>query len=164
MDGIVHSGEISGLGWDADASVERLSACDNTLAFPPDAPGTYTGDVDWITVDAQETGVLCFSLKTDPSEGGAAAGARLDAVLYDLDECDEPVPCMWKTAPLPRSASTSRSARSSGPSASRPEPWPLWVLRALARRRRADAVLDRHLALVPGVAEAPSALCPEVEG
>ena len=96
MDGIVHSGEISGLGWDADASVDRLSACDNTLAFPPDAPGTYTGDVDWVTIEAQETGVLCLSLKTDPPEGVEAASARIDAVLYDLDGCDEPVaPHRW---------------------------------------------------------------------
>ena len=165
MDGIVHSGEISGLGWDADASVERLSACDNTLAFPPDAPGTYTGDVDWITVEAQETGVLCFSLKTDPSEGGAAAGARLDAVLYDLDECDEPVALYVEDGTstpigvdLPLGTVEWAIGIKSGTVAS------VGIAGFWPDDDELTLSWTAHLALVPGVAEAPSALCPEVEG
>lgn len=165
LEGIVRTGELAGLGWDVDATVPRVSACDNALAFPPDAPGTYTGDVDWITLEATETGVLCLSLLAETAEGedAGALDARIDAVLYSLDDCNEPVALYVEDgtstpigADLPAGtiqwgigieAETVVSVGIAGF-------WP----------DDEDLALPwtAHLSLVPGINAAPSALCPEV--
>ena len=84
-DGILVSGTLEGLGWDPTIRVDRASDCDTTLAFPPASPGVYTGDVDWIAIDPTEEGLLCFDLESDHES------ARMDAALYLLGECGEPV-------------------------------------------------------------------------
>ena len=84
-DGLLTEGSLDGLGWDPDAEAERSSECGEALAFPPAAPGDYTGDVDWITIQPSEPGLLCLNLIADHPT------ARLDASLYVLDDCDEPV-------------------------------------------------------------------------
>ena len=84
-DGLLIEGSLEGLAWNPDADVERSSECGEALAFPPAAPGDYTGDVDWITLEPSEPGLLCLSLIADHPT------ARLDASLYVLDDCDEPV-------------------------------------------------------------------------
>lgn len=164
LEGIVHTGELSGMGWDVDASVKRVSACDNALAFPPDAPGTYTGDVDWVTVEIVETGVLCLSLLTD-AEGSDEIGgsARIDAVLYSLDDCNEPT------------ALFVEDGTSSPIGADLPVGTVEWAIGVEAGTVAAVGIAgfwpddetltlpwDAHLSLVPGIAAAPSALCPEV--
>ncbi len=83
--GIIARGSLSGLGWSADETPDRLSDCGQNRAFPPAAPGDYIGDVDWLTVQVSENSTLCMSMETDVEE------ARLDIPLYQLDECDEPV-------------------------------------------------------------------------
>ena len=84
-DGFSTEGVLSGLGWSPNEMPDRTSACGETRAFPPAAPGNYTGDVDWFTVETVESGTLCMQLTTDLDS------ARLDAALYILDECNEPV-------------------------------------------------------------------------
>ena len=84
-EGVLVDGALHGLGWDPTTSMDRASDCDTTLAFPPASPGVYTGDVDWIAIDPSEEGVLCFDLESDHT------AARLDAALYLLGECGEPV-------------------------------------------------------------------------
>ncbi len=84
-DGLSTSGVLSGLGWTADENPDRLSECGELRAFPPAAPGNYTGDVDWLSVQTEEAGTLCLQFDTDTE------AARLDVALYVLDECDEPV-------------------------------------------------------------------------
>ena len=84
-DGVLVTGALDGLGWDPTVSVDRTSDCDTTLAFPPASPGVYTGDIDWIAIDPTEEGVLCFDLESDHD------AARMDAALYLLGECGEPV-------------------------------------------------------------------------
>ena len=84
-DGLLISGSLDGLGWNPDASADRVSECGNSLAFPPSTPGDYTGDVDWITISPSEPAMLCLDLLTEHPE------ARLDAALYTLDECGEAV-------------------------------------------------------------------------
>lgn len=84
-EGIRTSGTLEGLGWDSSAIADRVSDCDTTLAFPPAAPGEYTGDVDWITVVPDAESLLCVELRTDHPT------ARLDVALYALGSCNEPV-------------------------------------------------------------------------
>ncbi len=83
-DGKHLNGVLSGLGWDSEKMTERISECGDTLAFPPDTPGGYTGDIDWIPLQTIDDGVLCMQLETDEID------ARLDAVLYTMDDCGEP--------------------------------------------------------------------------
>jgi len=84
-EGLRAVGTLEGLGWDSASTADRVSACETTLAFPPAAPGEYTGDVDWIAVTPEEEGVLCMDLITDHPT------ARIDAALYVLGDCNEPV-------------------------------------------------------------------------
>ena len=63
-EGIVLEGTLDGLGWDADQNVDRISECGEGLAFPPAAPGTYMGDVDWVTLSPSQNGCLLY---TSPS-------------------------------------------------------------------------------------------------
>jgi hypothetical protein len=86
-EGLSSQGVLSGLGWSADEQPNRVSACGETRAFPPAAPGNYTGDVDWFTIKTEQPGTLCLQLNTDLE----LDVARLDAALYVLDECNEPV-------------------------------------------------------------------------
>lgn len=84
-DGLLVSGSLDGLGWDPEASVDRVSECGGSIAFPPATPGDYTGDVDWIALTPSEDALLCLNLMADHPE------ARLDAALYVLDECGEAI-------------------------------------------------------------------------
>ena len=163
--GMVQSGELSGLGWYVDATVPRVSACENALAFPPDAPGTYTGDVDWITVEPQETGVLCFSLMTGPvaADDDASQDPRVDAVLYALDDCNEPVALYVEDAtsnPIGTNLPTGTIEWAIGVEAD------AVVAVGIGGFWPDDDTLDlpwtAHLSLVPGIDAAPSALCPEI--
>jgi hypothetical protein len=78
-------GTLTGLGWDSSLTVERASECGEARAFPPAAPGNYTGDVDWIALNPTAPGILCLDLLSDHDT------ARLDVALYVLDDCNEPV-------------------------------------------------------------------------
>jgi hypothetical protein len=84
-DGFSTEGVLSGFGWSVDETPDRQSACGETRAFPPASPGNYTGDIDWFTVTIQQPGTLCMHLRTDIDS------ARLDAALYVLDDCNEPI-------------------------------------------------------------------------
>jgi hypothetical protein len=84
-DGFSTEGVLSGLGWSTDQTPDRQSACGETRAVPPASPGNYTGDIDWFTVTIQQPATLCMQLRTDIDT------ARLDAALYVLDDCNEPV-------------------------------------------------------------------------
>ena len=166
FEGMVQTGELTGLGWDVDASVPRVSACDNALAFPPDAPGTYTGDVDWITIAPQTTGVLCLSLMTEGVPAGDEGGidTRIDAVLYTLDECNEPVALYVEDGtsnPIGTDLPTGTIQWAIGVDADEA------VAVGIAGFWPDDDTLivpwTAHLSLVPGIAAAPNALCPEID-
>lgn len=166
LEGIIRTGELTGLGWDVDATASRVSECDNALAFPPDAPGTYTGDVDWITVETAETGVLCLSLQTEIPDDTSeeALLARVDAVLYTLDDCNEPVALYVEDG-------TSNPIGADMPAGS--IDWAIGVQAetvvsvGIAGFWPDDETLalpwTAHLSFVPGINAAPSALCPEVD-
>lgn len=84
-EGIVVTGELLGTGWDPGLQPERLSDCGEPLAFPPDGPGNYTGDVDWITVDSADAATLCAAVTLDNQD------ISFDLTMYVLDACDQPV-------------------------------------------------------------------------
>ena len=77
-------GTLNGLGWDSNVTVNRASECGEARAFPPAAPGNYTGDVDWLSLNPSEPGILCMDLLSEHET------ARLDVALYVLDDCGEP--------------------------------------------------------------------------
>jgi len=78
-------GALSGLGWDSNVTADRSSECGQARAFPPAAPGDYTGDVDWIALNPTAPGILCLDLMSEHET------ARLDVALYVLDDCNEPI-------------------------------------------------------------------------
>ena len=78
-------GTLTGLGWDSNVTVDRASECGEARAFPPAAPGDYTGDVDWVALNPTAPGILCLDLMSEHET------ARLDVALYVLDDCNEPI-------------------------------------------------------------------------
>ena len=84
-EGLILEGNLEGMGWSADENPDRLSDCGETRAFPPASPGDYIGDIDWISITPAQNAILCLDLKTDMDS------ARLDAPLYVLDDCSEPI-------------------------------------------------------------------------
>ena len=166
LDGHISTGELSGLGWNADAPVTRVSDCENVLAFPPDAPGTYTGDVDWITIQPEDAGVLCLTLNTEPDDeiSTDTDDARLDAVLYTLDDCAEPIALFVQDGtdtPIGSNMPVGTVQWAIGIEADKT------VAVGIAGFWPDDDTLSlpwsAHLSLVPGIAAAPGALCPEVD-
>jgi len=83
--GWILEGTLTGLGWDSNLTVDRASECGEARAFPPAAPGDYTGDVDWIALNPTAPGILCLDLMSEHET------ARLDVALYVLDDCNEPI-------------------------------------------------------------------------
>ncbi len=166
MEGHVGVGILDGIGWDAGGVPDRISACDNPLAFPPDAPGTYIGDVDWIRITPEETGVLCLDLKasSSPESEEDVETARLDAVLYTLDDCGEPTSIFVHDGtadPIGADLPMGRVGWAIGVEAQSDLAiglagfWP-----------DSDAIRvswTASISLVPGIASAPGALCPELQ-
>ena len=54
------------------------------LAFPPDSPGDYSSDVDWVVVETLDAATLCASVKIEDKD------LSFDLTLYVLDDCGEP--------------------------------------------------------------------------
>ena len=63
----------------------QFSDCGDPLAFPPDGPGDYTGDVDWLAVEVQDAATLCATVDLDDQE------LSFDLTVYVLDTCNSPV-------------------------------------------------------------------------
>ena len=155
-DGVLVNGTLDGLGWDPTVSVDRVSACDTTLAFPPASPGVYTGDVDWIAIDPTEEGLLCFDLESDQQT------ARMDAALYLLGECGEPVGVFVypdTSTPIGVDVAASHTQWAIGVDDT------VAVAVGIAGFFPDDPDLVVHwsasLALVPSIAGTASSLCPE---
>jgi hypothetical protein len=83
--GLTQDGALSGSGWDLGIEAEASSSCGAPLAFPPDSPGGYTEDVDWLAIQTEEASTLCASVKLGSSE------VSFDLTMYSLDDCGEPV-------------------------------------------------------------------------
>ncbi len=84
-EGIQISGTLIGSGWDPSASPDRISDCGDSLAFPPDSPGTYTGDVEWLVVETLDSATLCAAVSLEDTS------LSFDLTMYVLDECGGPV-------------------------------------------------------------------------
>ncbi len=161
-DGLIVEGTLSGLGWNPDASVPRVSPCGDALAFPPSAPGTYTGDVDWITLNPTELGLLCFQL--DAQDDVLDHEPRIDAVLYELDDCLEPVSVFVHPAdqqPIGADQPAGKTRWAITVQANTPVGigiagfWPDDV--------NLDWTWSAHLSMVPAVDGAGDTLCPELK-
>lgn len=84
-DGIQQAGTLDGSGWDPRASPEQWSDCGDPLAFPPDSPGSYTADVDWVTVLIEDDATLCTAVTLDDRS------VSFDLTTYVIDDCGAPV-------------------------------------------------------------------------
>jgi len=84
-DGIHQSGTLDGSGWDPGISPPQWSDCGDPLAFPPDSPGGYTADVDWVTILVEDDATLCTSVNLSDRS------LSFDLTTYVLDECSSPV-------------------------------------------------------------------------
>jgi hypothetical protein len=156
--GLIIEGILSGLGWDVEAVPARTSTCGQALAFPPAAPGSYVGDVDWISLEPTQSGLLCVHLDTPDID------AQIDVVPYLLDDCGEPVALyVYPDTTVPIGSD-------------RPAGLVYWsvVVEAdtvlgvgIAGFWPDDDTLDldwtAHISLVPAVDGAADALCPEIK-
>jgi len=155
-EGLIVDGVLNGLGWDSEKVIDRASSCGETLAFPPDGPGGYTGDVDWIAFEPTENGVLCMHIQTDEFD------ARLDAVLYTLDSCGDPT-ALFINPDTGSPLGSNRKAGSFNWAISVEADRPLGVAIAGFWPDAGDIELNwtLQLALVPSTAGDADALCPE---
>ena len=156
LEGIMVDGILTGLGWDPDIEVDRISTCGEGLAFPPDAPGSYTGDVDWIVLDPKDEGVLCMRLTTDEID------ARLDAVLYTLDACGDPTALfVHPEDETPIGSNRQAGASRWAISVERARPLAIGIAGFWPDDDEVDLPWSIQLALVPAVSGSADALCPE---
>lgn len=91
--GRVYYGSLDGSGWDSTLEVDHAITCGDVLGtseFPPIEQGDYTGDVDWVSVVPEAEGVLCTRLELTLDDS-LPDGFAYDMLLYDLDECNNPV-------------------------------------------------------------------------
>jgi len=155
-EGLIVDGVLAGLGWDSEKVIDRESSCGETLAFPPDGPGGYTGDVDWVAIEPAEDGVLCMQIMTDELD------ARLDAVLYTLDSCGDPT-ALFINPDTETPLGSDRRAGEFNWAISVEADRPLGVAIAGFWPDAADIELNWtiQLALVPSTAGDADALCPE---
>jgi hypothetical protein len=84
-DGIQQTGTLDGSGWDLGISPAQWSDCGDPLAFPPDSPGGYTADVDWVTILTEDDVTLCTSVSLSDRS------VSFDLTTYVLDGCGSPV-------------------------------------------------------------------------
>ncbi len=96
-------GALDGWGWNAAAEPDRdpMAPCVYPVDFPPseataDGDGDYAGDVDWISLRVPEIDedpalrpTLCASVRLELSQ--EVSDPIFDMLLYDLDECLQPV-------------------------------------------------------------------------
>ena len=150
------NGVLTGLGWDSDVAVDRNSECGDILAFPPDSPGNYTGDVDWIGLTPSDDGVLCMEIETDEVD------ARMDAILYTLDDCDEPTALFVNPdTETPLGLDHQAGLFSWAISVKGGQRLGLGVAGFWPDEAETEIVWEVRLALVPGVSGTADALCPE---
>jgi len=155
-EGLELDGILTGLGWDPDIEVDRISTCGEGLAFPPDAPGSYTGDVDWIVLDPLDEGVLCMHLQTDEID------ARIDAVLYTLDVCGDPTALfVHPDTDTPIGSNRQAGASRWAISVEKARPLAIGIAGFWPDDDEITLPWSIQLALVPAVAGATDALCPE---
>ena len=83
-EGMEIEGVLMGLGWTVGAVPDQWSECGDPLAFPPDSPGDYSSDVDWVVVETLDAATLCASVKIEDKD------LSFDLTLYVLDDCGEP--------------------------------------------------------------------------
>ena len=157
-EGLVFGGTLLGLGWSPESDPDRISECGDTRAFPPAAPGNYTGDVDWVSFIAEQKATLCMTLTTDIDS------ARLDVPLYQLDDCNEPTSVFVESdseTPIGTDVNSARNQWSVPVNADTP------LAIGLAGFYPDDDELsvswNMYLSVVPSVENAGAALCPEVE-
>ncbi len=156
-EGFIIEGTLSGLGWSPDEDPDRISECGETRAFPPASPGNYTGDVDWFGVVPGDSSTLCMNLTTDVDS------ARLDVPLYLLDDCNEPTSVFVQNdteTPIGTDVNSAQIQWAIPVTADAPLAIGLAGFYPDDNELSVDWVM--HLALVPSVENAGSALCPEV--
>lgn len=91
--GRIYYGSLDGSGWDSNIEPDHTITCGEdigTSEFPPVEQGTYTGDVDWVSVSPEADGVLCTTLELTLDDS-LPEGFAYDMLLYDLDACNNPV-------------------------------------------------------------------------
>ena len=155
-DGITAQGILSGLGWAADEAPDRNAECGGTLAFPPAVPGNYTGDIDWVSMQTEDTGTLCLHIETDIDT------ARLDVALYALDDCYEPVSVfVYNGTENPIGIDVPSSGSSWSISVGKDLTLGVGLAGFWPDDANIEANWSMELALVPSVAGAGSNLCPE---
>lgn len=91
--GLLYYGSLQGLGWDSTQTPSHEVLCGESSAtseYPPISTGAYTGDVDWVSVSPDTTGVLCAAIEISwPDDLSDVAG--YDLLLYELDSCLNPL-------------------------------------------------------------------------
>lgn len=86
-------GSLDASGWDSTVDVDHQVLCGDQVAtsdFPPIEQGTYTGDIDWVSVTPSADGVLCVALDLSLDDS-LPVGFAYDLLLYDLDDCGNPL-------------------------------------------------------------------------
>lgn len=92
-EGLLLTGALDTVGWDPTVETDRELLCSGeTLAteFPPVEKGTYTGDLDWLSLYLLEDGLLCATLSIDLSTDQDNV-IRYDLLLYTLSACEDPL-------------------------------------------------------------------------